>query len=571
MTSYYFSTENPQQQYIRIKVVLEVRDEVTFLQFPAWRPGRYELGNFAKNVRSFNVFDKNGKKVAFHKTAKDVWECQTANLDEIHVYYSYYAHELNSGSTFLSEDMLYVNPANCCVYIKGRETEPCEMHLDIPKKWKYAGAIKNIENKLSAKDFHELADCPFICTESILHETYTVGNVLFHVWMRGCVKANWEKLIPDFKAFTEKQIEKFGEFPVDEYHFLIHVSPTRAYHGVEHLSSTVLYIGPGVDLYESVYDELLGLSSHELYHSWNVKSIRPIEMYPYDYSKEMYSPLGYLCEGVTTYMGDLFLFQSKVYSTKQYILEIENLLHKHFDNYGRFNYSVAQSSLDTWLDGYEAGVPGRKVSIYTEGALIAFMTDVFIMKATGNKRCLHDVMKSLYYNYYLKNKGVSEADYQKEIENIAGASFEEIEKNFIHGITSFETSLVDALSYLGFKLDMKPTQSISQAQWGMKSAKNSHDLWEIKSIYPGSTVDVIGLMIGDKILAINSLFIEGELDKWIHHFCDETIVLTIVRDGKLIEKTLPQLNKNYYLDYTISRYEKTSALQQRAFEKWSGN
>jgi predicted metalloprotease with PDZ domain len=389
--------------------------------------------------------------------------------------------------------------------------------------------------------------------------------------MHGVVRPNWNKLIPDFKAFTQLQMENFGEFPVKEYHFLIHVSPVRAYHGVEHQASTVIHIGPSVDLYSEVYDDLLGVCSHELYHAWNVKSIRPIEMFPYDYTKENYSPLGYLCEGVTTYMGDFYLFQSKVYSEQQYLHELEKLLHKHFDNFGRFNYSVAESSFDTWLDGYEAGAPGRKVSIYTEGALIALMTDVFIMKHTHNKRCLHDVMKVLYYNYYLKNKGVSEGDYQKEIENITGASLAQIEQDFIHGTTSFETGLVDAFNYLGLKLEMKPTHSISHAEWGMKASKNHQELWEIKSIYPGSTVDVVGLMVGDKIIALNNVFLEGELDKWISHFADETIRLTIVRSGKLIEKTLPQLNKNFYLTYSLSKIENPSAEQKRAFEKWSGN
>jgi predicted metalloprotease with PDZ domain len=571
MTQYHFSIENPQHQYIQVKASIDVRDEITMLQFPSWRPGRYELGNFAKNVRSFHVFDASGKKIAFHKTAKDIWECATKGIHEIIVYYSYYAHELNSGSSFLNEEMLYVNPVNCCVFVVGREDEPCELKVAVPEKWIYAGALHHENNVLSAKSFHELADSPFIFAQTISHAVYEVKNIQFHVWMHGVVRPNWNKLIPDFKAFTQLQMENFGEFPAKEYHFLIHVSPARAYHGVEHQASTVIHIGPSVDLYSEVYDDLLGVCSHELYHAWNVKSIRPIEMFPYDYTRENYSSLGYLCEGVTTYMGDFYLFQSKVYSEQQYLHELEKLLHKHFDNFGRFNYSVAESSFDTWLDGYESGAPGRKVSIYTEGALIALMTDVFIMKHTHNKRCLHDVMKGLYYNYYLKNKGVSEEDYQKEIENIAGTSFEEIEKNFIHGTTSFETALVDALLYLGLKLEMKPAHSISHAEWGMKATKNHQELWEIKSIYPGSTVDVVGLMVGDKIIALNNVFLEGDLDKWIAHFAEETIHLTIVRSGKLIEKTLPQLNKNFYLTYSLSKIENPSAEQKRAFEKWSGN
>ena len=138
-------------------------------------------------------------------------------------------------------------------------------------------------------------------------------------------------------------------------------------------------LGPSYVVFDAVYPDLLGVSSHELYHTWNVKAIRPIELFPYDFTKENYSELGYLCEGVTTYMGDLFLFKSNVFSEEEYFNELNQQLQKHFDNPGRFNYSVAASSFDTWLDGYVPGVPNRKVSIYTEGCLIALVCDLMII------------------------------------------------------------------------------------------------------------------------------------------------------------------------------------------------
>lgn len=273
MNHYSFSIENPQQQYIRIKAVFDVREDVTHIQFPAWRPGRYELGNFAKNVRSFQVFDQHAKKIPFHKTTKDSWECHTKGLEEIHVYYSYYAHELNAGSTFLDEDMLYVNPVNCCAFIVGRENEACELHLSIPSQWSYAGAIENKNGVLNAKSFHELADTPFICAKTLYHNTYQVGKTIFNVWMRGTVRPEWDKLLTNFKAFSEKQIEKYGEFPSENYHFLIHVSPTRAYHGVEHHASTVIHLGPGTELFDSVYTDLLGTYYYFVKRHKNPKSI----------------------------------------------------------------------------------------------------------------------------------------------------------------------------------------------------------------------------------------------------------------------------------------------------------
>ena len=154
-----------------------------------------------------------------------------------------------------------------------------------------------------------MVDAPFIASNSLEHKDFTVEGVKFHVWFQGMKNIEWDRLINDFTKFTKAQLGKFKEFPVKEYHYLIQITPYKAYHGVEHHASTVLLLGPTYDVFKGLYKELLGVASHELYHTWNVKAIRSSDMWPYDFSKENYSNMGYLCEGVTTYMGDLFLLK----------------------------------------------------------------------------------------------------------------------------------------------------------------------------------------------------------------------------------------------------------------------
>ena len=203
-------------------------------------------------------------------------------------------------------------------------------------------------------------------------------------------------MLQDFKLFIEYQIQLFGSFPHKAFLFLFQITPYRSYHGVEHHKSTVILLGPSYDIFKNFYSELLGVSSHELYHVWNVKNIRPQEMAPYDFSRENYTQMGYVTEGVTTYMGDRILYESGVFSLNQYFEELQKLFQRHFHNDGRNHYSVAESSWDSWLDGYVAGAPARKVSIYVEGALISLICDAKIRKSTSYKKSLHDVMKSMY-------------------------------------------------------------------------------------------------------------------------------------------------------------------------------
>ncbi len=567
MVKYSFSSENPSQQYISIKATFPVNSITTTVQLPSWRPGRYELGNFAKNVKGFRVFDQNNKAVSFKKLVKDAWEVNTEGKTEIRVEYGYFASELNAGSTFLNAEQLYVNPVNCCVFTEETKEESIELELAIPNEWKIAGSMKVNGTVLSASNFEELADSPFICSNSLQYNQYEVNGTIFHLWLNGEVKPDWNRLVKDFKAFTAKQLDKFLEFPVPEYHFLIHILPYKAYHGVEHQRSTVITLGPSYEVFASLYKELLGVSSHELYHTWNVKAIRPADMYPYDFTKENYSELGYICEGVTTYMGDLMLYKSGVFSLDQYLLEMNKQLQKHFDNHGRFNYSVAESSFDTWLDGYVPGAPARKVSIYTEGCLLAFVTDVMILEATESKFGLDTVMQRLYFDYYLKGKGVSEADYKFVLEKVSGISFDSFFEDFIHGNRPYESILTDAFDFIGLELHHKPSQFYSHGRLGFKIIPQGQN-FIIKVIYPGSPANLGGLMLEDEIIAVNGYACLGELDKWLKYFDNDLKHITVLRAGRIIQMTLPEVDRNFYMEYEVKPLPKMNTPQIKAFDAW---
>lgn len=567
MVNYSFSIENPNQQYIQIKATFEGIGDTTIIRLPSWRPGRYELGNFAKNVKGFKVYNDQNKRIEAPKISKDAWQIDTKETKSIRVEYSYYAFDLNAGSTFLSKDQLYVNPVNCCVYTESHADQPTALALNIPTNWKVASSMTRKGDVLLAENFDELADSPFICSENLQHDEYTSGETLFHLWFNGAVEVDWDRIKKDFKAFSDKQIEKFSEFPVSEYHFLFQILPIKAYHGVEHCKSTVITLGPTYDLFGPLYKELMGVSSHELYHTWNVKAIRPIEMFPYDFTKENYSRLGYICEGVTTYMGDLFLLKSSFFDLPNYLLEMNVQLQKHFDNHARFNYSVGDSSFDTWLDGYVPGTPGRKVSIYTEGCLLAFVTDVMIMRATNNKSSLDDVMKSLYFQYAMNGRGVSEEDYINELENISGISFTTFFKEFVHGTNPYEAILTESFEYLGLVMNQVPAKAYSASRLGFKALQNGNN-FVVTAMYPGGPADLGGMMLGDEVIAVNSFMCQGELEKWLLFVDHSPKHLSIIRAGKLMELTLPEVNRNFYSEYTITELPLPNNSQKSALSTW---
>jgi len=395
------------------------------LQLPAWRPGRYELQNFAKNIQTFEVFDENGQKLLAKKITKDRWVVETNRAKSVVASYNYYAQIVNAGSSYLDELTFYVNPVNLCIYAEGKIDEACTVELYLREKEQIAG-ITNISfskekgaHLLNFDDFYHLADSPFIVSPTLKHDFYKIGKIKFHLWFEGNFQPDFKRIKSDFKKFTQEQINIFGEFPEKEYHFLTWILPVPYYHGVEHRSSTMQVLGPDNQNFEELYIDLLGLASHELFHTWNICKIRPIELMPYDYTKENYFPTCFVAEGVTTYYGDLMLSRSKVFDETQYLKELEACFKRHFDHADKASQSLVESSWDLWLDGYNLGIPDRKVSVYHKGAIAAQILDLHIRKVSSHTLSLDDVMKLMWEQFGKPFKGYTMEDYQLVCEEVA--------------------------------------------------------------------------------------------------------------------------------------------------------
>jgi len=293
---------------------------------------------------------------------------------------------------------------------------------------------------------------------------------------------------------------------VSEYHYLFHILPYKHYHGVEHQTSTVITLGPSYSLNKDFYKELLGVSSHELYHTWNVKYMRPSDWLPYDYSKENYSELGFIAEGVTTYMGDLCLIQSKTLDWNWFIDQYQIWLNRHFDNFGRFNESVTKSGFNTWVDGYVPGIPGKKVSIYNEGALLASCLDILIIHHSRRKYSLHTLMANLYAIVQKSSEGITKELYQKEAEKLTGIDLSWYFNDYVFGTSSFEAMFHQVLPLIGVRLKKTARKKRSEGQLGFKYDKHRR----VTSLYPGSELELAGIQMGDQIVSVNGIKLEND-------------------------------------------------------------
>lgn len=446
---------NQDPHFIRIETTIQTRGEKFLrLQLPSWRPGRYELANYAKNVRSFTAVSAEGKELTWKKITKDNWEINCYALSEFKVIYEYYANQFDAGASYVGKDILYVNPVNCFMYVEGRIHEACELYLDIPDSYQIACQLQPDGKTLRAKDFDQFADSPFMASDKLLHHVFEESNCRIHFWFYGIEQLNFRQLEEDTRNYTRLQAEIFGGIPCSDFHFLYPILPYKFRHGVEHCDSTVIAMGPVEDFANpDFYDDFLAISCHELFHLWNVKRIRPADMLPYDFTRENYSELGYIYEGVTTYYGDIILKRTDVWTWQQYAKSLSGDLSKHFNNFGRFNYSLANSSFDTWLDGYVPGIASRKVSIYTEGMIIAMIADIMILKATRFKKRLDDVMLALYESTFKLGRGYRHKDYQHLLEEISGISFKNYFQDLVFGKGNYDKYLNQMMELIGCSIE----------------------------------------------------------------------------------------------------------------------
>lgn len=568
---YEFYYHNPNTHFINIRFQLDKpAKSLTRLYLPAWRPGRYQKADFAKNVQQWQPYDEQGNPLAFQKVAKDCWEVNTDQVETLTVEYNYFAFKLDAGNTYLDDDQLYINPVNCCLYDPDRLEEKCRIALHLPADYEVATALKRAgKNTFQAKDFQELADSPLIATDGLKHDLLEVAGYKFHLWFKGECDPDFDQIKKDFSAFIQKQINTFGEFPVNTYHFFFQLPSYSHFHGVEHENSTVITLGPGYKLMQpDLYNRFIAVSSHELYHTWNIKAIRPYEMTPYRFNEENYSHLGYMAEGVTTYYGDLFLLRSQVFDFDQYKAQFDKVALRHFHNYGRFYSSVAASSFDTWLDGYQNDVPDRKVSIYIKGMLVAFLLDVQILKDTGNQYGLDEVMRQLYYHYAKNGTGYTEANLKSLIETLTGQAYDSFFNRFIWGIEPLEEPVQESLNYLGLQLHFDNSEKAWEKQFGFK-VKEENNTFKVAQIAPGSPAERSGLSVEDELVALNGVKLTKNLADLFDYHYGQTIQLTIFRNNHLQQIHLKANGKQFFPDVKLAKQKDPSEDQKQNFEAWA--
>ena len=565
---YRVSCPEPASQFLELELQIEqVKEEVLHLQLSAWRPGKYFLQDFAKNIFYMKAEDADGKPLLLKKVSKDRWQLEAQACGTVRVRYNYLAVQMDAGGSWADDAQVYINWVNCGLLVEEREEESIGVSLDLPSDYQTATSLSEEGGKLVAPNFDALVDSPMISSPSLMHEQYRVGGCTFHVWVQGRAHIDWKRLLHDFERFSKVQIDAFGGFPCKDYHFLIQALPYRHYHGVEHQHSTVLTLGPSEQLMDELYDDLLGVSSHELYHTWNVTRLRPKELLPYRWDTYTYFETGFVAEGITTYYGDVMLSRAGVWDKHRYLKELALFFQRHFDNPARAHAALSDSSYDLWLDGYSPRQPKRKASIYVKGALVAFLLDVKLRQESKGEHSLDTFMKRLWELYAIS--GYSIQDYEANIAHFLGEDYAADYMNrFVHGTEDLWPLLEEALDWLGIEARRKSSLSF-KSTYGIKVIHRD-GVSKVMQISEGSPASK-KLSIGDEIVAVNHRKVGKEADELLRIGPDRSVALAVFRHRELLLMEVEADGQTYYPEIELKAKEQMAEREKERLQAWIGS
>jgi predicted metalloprotease with PDZ domain len=551
---------------------LSSREGEMIVNMPAWRPGRYELLDFAKKITNFQATDEFEQVLNVEKINKHSWKI-FAGKGIVKISYNYCADVLDAGNgCFFNHELLYINPCTCLIYTQQSLLEPAQLKIEANPKWKFSTSLDYENSKqdflFNAENYHALADSPILLSPILQQKSFEVKlwqsqdigykNCLIKLSIFSRIKVDLQLLQKDFEKFILQQGKIFSSFPQKTYEFQLIFTPHKTFHGVEHYKSTVICLGPDNNIFDPknqlqdtpivpTYNTFLEVASHEFFHFWNVKAFKPQELVNIDYSKESFSDLHYVTEGITSFYEDLMLLRAGLITDEKYHKRLAKYWQFYADN-SRFSHlSLAQSSFESWLDGYSTTSPHRNNSFYVTGKLVAFVLDVKIKQATSNQKSLDNFMQLLYKNFG-DSKGYQKQDILKILLDLSGQDFQEFFDKYIYSTVDLEEIFIKCLDFYNLNLVKNINPLFHEQKLGFKLEKDS---LKIKNIYPDSPANKSGLMVGDEIVKVGEVEIMSNQFNELLMTAGNKFELVIKRFAKDLTILLELDLNNYYTPYNI--------------------
>ena len=570
---YHISTPNPYTHYFEVKLILEgTSDNTTNLQMAVWTPGSYMVREYAKNVEQIKALSADGSELTVEKINKNNWRINNSG-NNFTFQYKVYAFEETVRTGFLDESHASIIPAALFIY-------PADFDVPILIQFHPYFAWKNISTSLEMVDNDPwkrfapnrdiLIDSPIEIGNHSIHK-FVAAGVQHELAIYGEGNYNVEKIESDIIKIINAEVAVFGHHPctsdqhsTNRYVFILQNS-NNGRGGLEHLNSTSLIFKRLGYTPESSYREFISLVSHEYFHLWNVKRLRPAALGPFDYTSENYTTSLWIAEGFTNYYDDIILRRANILPEEIYLEIAAKNINDVENAPGNKIHPVGHASFDAWIKYYRQNENSNnaQVNYYTKGGVLAMLLDMMIITNSEATHSLDEVMREAYETFYIKeDRGYTEAEFKLILEKYTGVDLTSFYADHVLGTA--EINLQKYFSPLGLTLE-NSLQNAIETDLGLTiNEKNI-----ITQIRKNSAGEKGKLNVNDEIVAINNYrFTPTLLSTITTELHEGAYLLFIINRGGIIMNFEIQLQKTDKVNYKITVDSNASEHQKKLYAKW---
>jgi len=554
------------RHYYETECLLEDPAEEQRFTLPSWIPGSYLLREYSRHVVSVRA-ESGGRALAVEKLDKSTWCCRNAGA-ELLVTIEVYALDRSVRGAYLDGTRGFFN--GTCLFLSphGREHEPVELLLELPEdprcaKWRVATAMTPVDvdargfGRYRAADYDELIDHPFEISDYAVVD-FQAGGVPHQLIVAGRHEADLDRVAADLSQLCDAHNDFFGGTPPFEHYRFLGLAVGEGYGGLEHRASSSVVFNrkqlprPGEPGVPRSYQRFLSLCSHEYFHAWNIKRIKPAAFSPYRLDRRNQTRLMWVFEGITSYYQDLMLLRSGLIGPKDYLERLGQALTRVYRAPGRFKQSLAEASFDAWDKLYkpDANTNNATISYYSKGALVALALDLTLRSAADSAMTLDQVMAEFWQRFGATGKPVGEDDFEKLVGELSGRDLEDFFAIAVRGTE--DLPLAELFAGFGIKLGFRAAKGPEDLGGSKRGASGECSLslgarfrereigMDLTQVVDGGAAQLAGLSPGDHLIALDGLKVSAsKLTQQLAHFDEgDTVPVIAFRGDELREFSL---------------------------------
>jgi predicted metalloprotease with PDZ domain len=452
------SMERPTAHYFHVVFRCEgLKGPTQDFKMPAWTPGYYRIMDYARNVVNFRAEDGTGAPLPWEKIAKNTWRVRTGLQSVVSVSYDVYAFTQSVADSYLDDARAFIAPAGILMHVAGQLQRPATVLVKPFQGWSRISTgldpVAGQPNTFLAPDFDVLYDSPILAGNQEV-VSFEVQGIRHDIAINNPGNLDRERLVGDLRKMIETSVALMGDIPYPHYTFLV-IGPGGG--GLEHLNSTALTLNPSTLTTPAGYRSWLAFVTHEYFHLFNVKRIRPVALGPFDYDRENYTDMLWMSEGFTVYYEYLILNRAGLFTRDDVFDGLRSIIARYENAPGHLFQSAAASSFDTWMLFFSRGenTANTTISYYDKGAALGLLLDLRIRHDSQNRRSLDDVMRTLYRTFYQeKQRGFTDAEFREVCEKAAGAPLAEFFDDYVPTVKDIDYRRY--LAYAGLAVDVEP-------------------------------------------------------------------------------------------------------------------